>query len=296
MTNIMNTENIIAKKRINFDDRCEKCFLRTYQRLFKKFDVDLLQKEQFLDFFYETFKKTNRAKNPEKARLLNNIFCQITGIPDPYSEEKEASNKIAKKFYKKWRMKVLESENPFDFALRFAIAGNIIDYGANDTFNISETIDHVLKSDFAINDAVLLKQKIKEAKKILYIGDNAGEIVFDKLFIETMMHNNVTYAVKGSPVMNDATMQDAIDVGMDWVADIVSNGYDAPSTILSQCSQEFLNTFDEADLIISKGQGNLEGLLEENNPKIFFLLMIKCDVIAEILKVKKGDFVVYNQI
>lgn len=192
-------------------------------------------------------------------------------------------------------MKVLESENPIDFALRLAIAGNIIDYGANDTFNISGTIDHVLKSDFAINDAVLLKRKIKESKKILYIGDNAGEIVLDKLFIETMMHNNVTYAVKGSPVMNDATMQDAIDVGMDWVADIVSNDYDAPSTILSQCSQEFLNTFDEADLIISKGQGNLEGLLEENNPKIFFLLMIKCDVIAEILKVKKGDFVVYNQ-
>ncbi len=291
----MNTKTVIANHSVTFDDRCANCFLRTYQRLFKKFDVSISQKEQFLDFFHETIRTNYHMKNPEKARLLNKIFCQITGVHDPYSEEKDASNKIAKRYYKKWRMKVLESENPFDMALRLAIAGNIIDYGANDTFNISETIDQVLKSDFAINDAVLLKQKIKESKKILYIGDNAGEIVFDKLFIETMMHNDITYAVKGSPVMNDVTIQDAIDVGMDWVADLISNGYDAPSTILSQCSDTFLKVYDEADLIISKGQGNLEGLFEENNSKIFFLLMIKCDVIAEILKVKKGDFVVYNQ-
>ncbi|MDP2236313.1 MAG: ARMT1-like domain-containing protein [Bacteroidales bacterium] len=291
----MNTKTVIANHSVTFDDRCANCFLRTYQRLFKKFDVSISQKEQFLDFFHETIRTNYHMQNPEKARLLNKIFCQITGVPDPYSEEKDTSNKIAKRYYKKWRMKVLETENPFDMALRLAIAGNIIDYGASDTFNISETIDHVLKSDFAINDAVLLKRKIKESKKILYIGDNAGEIVFDKLFIETMMHNDITYAVKGSPVMNDVTIQDAIDVGMDWVADLISNGYDAPSTILSQCSDTFLKVYDEADLIISKGQGNLEGLFEENNSKIFFLLMIKCDVIAEILKVKKGDFVVYNQ-
>jgi uncharacterized protein with ATP-grasp and redox domains len=132
------------------------------------------------------------------------------------------------------------------------------------------------------------------AKNILYLGDNAGEIVMDKLFLETIKHQNVYYAVRGMPVINDVTIEDAKYVGIDKFAKIISNGYDSPSTILDKCSEEFINIYNKADLIISKGQGNLEGLINVKNEKIFFLLMVKCGVIGDELGVKKGDFVVYN--
>lgn len=118
--------------------------------------------------------------------------------------------------------------------------------------------------------------------------------MFDKLFIETIMHHEVFYAVKGAPILNDVTMTDAHAVGMDVVADVISNGFNAPSTVLEKCGKEFLEIYDSADLIISKGQGNYEGLMHITDSRIFFLLMVKCDVIAEKLCVKKGDFIVYH--
>jgi uncharacterized protein with ATP-grasp and redox domains len=157
---------------------------------------------------------------------------------------------------------------------------------------LEATIEKVLKSDFAINHSFELKEALSTAKKVLYLGDNAGEIVLDKLFIETIMHPNLHFAVRGAPVINDVTLDDARYVGMDRVADVIQNGYDAPSTILDKCSNEFQKQFYDADVIISKGQGNLEGLLNKTDKQIFFLLMVKCDVIAEALSVKKGDFVV----
>ena len=118
--------------------------------------------------------------------------------------------------------------------------------------------------------------------------------MFDRLFIETFMHPNVTYSVKSAPVLNDALSDDAFETGMDKVADVISNGYDAPSTLLSKCSLDFLNHYYSSDLIISKGQGNLEGLFLQNDPRIFYLLMVKCKVVANVLDVEPGGFVVFN--
>jgi len=128
----------------------------------------------------------------------------------------------------------------------------------------------------------------------LYLGDNAGEIVFDKLFIRTINHRNLTYVVRGGPIINDATMEDAEYTGMNKVANVISNGFDAPSTVPSESSRQFQQYFSKADIIISKGQGNLEGLLPLNDKRIFFLLMVKCDVMAELLGVDKESFVVFN--
>jgi hypothetical protein len=227
--------------------------------------------------------------------VLNEKLCEIIGVDDPFSEEKSSSNKLAMGLYVRWKNKVLESEDPFNLALRLAVAGNIMDYGASGRFDINRTIQKVLSADFAIDASLLLKKKIKKAKKILYLGDNAGEIVFDRLFIETIMHDNLVYVVKGAPILNDVTIKDAEEIGMSMVADVVSNGYGAPSTVVRKCSRDFQKLFNEVDLVISKGQGNLEGLISDKDPRVFFLLMVKCDVIADLLKVKKGDFVVYNQ-
>ncbi len=276
------------------DERCVSCFLRTYKRLFNKYNVSESQQRLFLTFSDHVIKGNYSKFAPEIQRNLSKTFCRLINIDDPFKEEKEESNRIALELYNEWKPKVIESENPFNTALRLAIAGNIMDYGANNSFDIHKTITNVLHSSLAIDHTQELKHRLSHAKKVLYLGDNAGEIVFDRLFIETIMHGNITYVVKGGPILNDVTINDSVQVGMHYAADVISNGYDAPSTILVKCSNEFRDAYANADVIIAKGQGNLEGLIYEYDPRIFFLLMVKCDVIAEVLGVKKGDFAVHS--
>ena len=118
-----------------------------------------------------------------------------------------------------------------------------MDYGAAGSFDIQETIEHVLTAKFAIDRTKQLKQGIRQAKSILYLGDNAGEIVFDKLFIEIMRHPNLTYVVRGGVTLNDATLKDAESTGMMSVANVITNGFDAPSTVLEKSSGEFLDYY-----------------------------------------------------
>lgn len=277
------------------DCRCMACHFDSFDRLLSKFSATYDQRQEFFGFFNILMSRGNTISMVQIYSELNRKFCRIIGITNPYEKEKVESNSQSLLLYKKLRIKVLESSDPFIMALRLAIAGNIIDYGANASFDIEETIKKVIISDFAIDHSKELIQKIKTSSRILYIGDNAGEIVFDKLLIEMIMHPHMTFAVRGSHVLNDATIEDAKQVGMNLVADVISNGYDAPSTLLSECSEEFMHYYNEADLIISKGQGNYEGLMNENDSRIFHLLMVKCDVIAELLNVKKDSFVVYNK-
>lgn len=126
----------------------------------------------------------------------------------------------------------------------------------------------------------------------MYLGDNCGEIVLDKLFLETISHSNVWFAVRETPVLNDATEKEAREVGIHHVAKIISNGDDAPSTLLHRMSPQFKKTCRQADLIISKGMGNYEGLMFETDPRLFFLLMVKCPVIGQKISAEKGEFVV----
>ncbi len=276
------------------DYRCIQCFEKSFTRLVNKYSLSKSNEAVFAVYFRQVLEKNTDLTTPEIQRLLQHKLRQLTGIKDPFEEEKLAGNNTALRLYDFWKPEVLQSNDPFRLALKLAIAGNIMDYAADFDFNINETIGQVLKSRFAINHSKLLKKKIQQAQRILYLGDNAGEIVFDKLFIEIMMHPEVTYAVRGGPAINDATLDDALMIGMCEVADVVSNGFDAASTIIDKCSENFRTKFDNADLIISKGQGNLEGLIGDNDPRIFFLLMVKCDVIADTLKVKKGSIVVLN--
>lgn len=285
----------IEKEEIS-DYRCFFCFARAFERMLER---DNLSKEEKKLFAREMFGLFDKEKNdvsiPELSRKLHVLFKRYSKNPDPYQDVKKSSNDLVLAMYPELKNIVFDSVNHFDTALRLAIAGNIIDFGLSNDFELQETIDKVLNSEFAIDDSVQLKQALIEAKTVLYLGDNCGEIVFDKLFIETVMHPNLFYAVRGAPVINDATLLDAKYVGINVVADVISNGYDAPSTILNHCSDEFLDIFNRADVIISKGQGNLEGLLNKTNKAVYFLLMVKCEVIADVLKVRKGDFVVKKQ-
>lgn len=191
-----------------------------------------------------------------------------------------------------FRDQITNSKNPFNTALRLAVAGNIIDFGPTHQFDVSGTIQRVMESDFAFDHSEKLKLEIEKAKSILYLGDNCGEVVLDKLFLETINHPNVYFAVRERPVLNDVTKKEAVEVGIDKVAKIITNGDDAPSTLLHRVSKDFLEIYHSVDLIISKGMGNYEGLMYETDPRLYFLLMIKCQVIGDKIGAQKGDFIV----
>lgn len=279
------------------DYRCYFCFARLFEELIEKTSLSAEEKNRFSGELFGLFNtEGNSFSVPHLSREVHLLFKKYSGNDNPYKLVKRQSNDMVLSRYDNLKKTVTTSADPFVTALKLAIAGNIIDYGIPQQFDLDETIRKVLTSDFAIDHSKDLKQSLSEAKSVLYIGDNAGEIVFDKLFIETIHHPDLWYAVRGAPIINDVTLEDANYVQMNGVAHVIENGYDAPSTMLSHCSEEFKDLFSRADIVISKGQGNLESLLHESSKKIYFLLMVKCDVIADILGVKKGQFVVARNI
>jgi damage-control phosphatase, subfamily I len=277
------------------DYRCFFCLVKSFEKLLEKESISTQAKNNFtLDMInlYKTHQE--KISSPEFARNLHWILKGYTNNPDPYKAEKRKSNIQALKMLPEMEDIIKQSSDPFITALRLAIAGNVIDFAASQNFNLKNTISRALHSDFMIDHSEHLRRAVDNADSILYLGDNAGEIVFDKLFIQTMNHKRITYAVRGMPVINDATIEDADYIGMKEVAKVISNGYDAPSTIIDKSSEEFRSYFYRSSLIIAKGQGNLEGLLPLKDKRIFSLLMVKCDVMAEFLKAEKDSFIVFN--
>lgn len=226
---------------------------------------------------------------PESGRIVYHIVSKVTGITDPYKKIKEESTRKALSLYPSLKEEVEKSNDRLLKAIRIAIAGNVIDFGANRDFDLRADLDDVLDKDFAIFDYSGFKESLDKADEILYLGDNAGECVFDRILIEEMA-KPVTYVVRDLPVINDATYEDAVQAGLDSVATITSSGTDTPGTVLKRCSKEFKQIYNRSKFIISKGQGNYEVLSHETRP-LFFLLKVKCPVVAMDIGINEGDIV-----
>lgn len=235
------------------------------------------------------------AKPPELAQQAYRVIRQIVKNGDPFYREKTESNRAALAVYPMLKQMVGQSADGIYTACKLAIAGNSIDLGpANfEHGDLEGIIDTALDYPLAVDDYDRFLNRLSDCRRLLYLGDNAGEIVFDRLLIEQINQDSrreTYFVVRGEPVINDATMEDALAVGMDRVANVVSNGSDAPATILSQCSEQVRRLYRSADVIIAKGQGNYESL-EGEKGNIFFLLRAKCPLVAELLGVRVGDFV-----
>ena len=237
---------------------------------------------------------------PELAHQVHSIVKRITNENDPYKEVKRESNDLVLKMYPELKEKVKKSRDPLRTAVRLAIAGNIIDFGVLQEFNLEETIREVLKKKFAIDDYKTLKEKLKDAETLLFFVDNAGEVGLDKLLVETFLEakklEKIDFVVKGGPIINDATLEDAVYMGLDGLPNseflAISNG--EVGTGPARSSQTVKRWIREHDLVISKGQGNYEGLSEHNG--LFFMLMVKCPIIASDLGVNVGDIILeYKQ-
>jgi len=271
---------------------CIPCAIGSLITLFKQGLVAEEKQEPAMRALLEYLSKIDYKQSPPLlGQQMHRIIRDVLGNSDPYFEIKQRFNWLMLDFYPNLKKLVDEAGDPFQMALRLAIAGNVIDFGPNQPFDITKTLEQAKSIVLTIDDSKSLQTSIARSKILLYIGDNAGEIVMDRIFLETIQHQNLYFAVRGAPIINDATIEDAQLVGIDKMAKVISNGDDAPGTILENTSDEFRKIFDMADLIISKGQGNYEGL-NGCQRNIFFILMVKCDHIANHLGVRKGDFLV----
>ena len=230
---------------------------------------------------------------PKIGQQIHRLVRELTGVEDPYCKVKKQFNNASLKLYSKMRKFIIESDNPLDTAVRLAIAGNIIDFGVNGALqesDLEKAISECLAADFIDVQLTSFRQTVNDAREILYIADNAGEIVFDRLLIEQLPIEKITVAVRGSPIINDATMEDALLAGLGRIVEVIDNGSDAPGTILESCSGYFQERFEKADLVIAKGQGNYE-TLSDIDKNIFFILKAKCPVIARDLGCEVGQMI-----
>jgi uncharacterized protein with ATP-grasp and redox domains len=273
---------------------CIPCFVRQALDAARLATNDKKIHEQVLRKVLALAKDLNMSLSPPvMGQKIHRLIRELVGTVDPYRNVKRQFNNAALELYPKMRTYIIESKNKLETAIRLAIAGNIIDFGVNSKLQESElekAISECLAAEFVDIQLGPFEQALNDAENILYIADNAGEIIFDRLLIEQLPMGKLTVVVKGSPVINDATMEDAVLAGLHRIVEVIDNGSDGPGTIIETCSQNFVDHFEKADLVIAKGQGNYE-TLSDIDKNIFFVLKAKCPVIARDLDCEVGEMI-----
>ncbi|QTA89024.1 damage-control phosphatase ARMT1 family protein [Desulfonema magnum] len=271
---------------------CYACFLRQALNAARLAGGDDEQQYKVINSTLKLLQNIRPGTNPpEIARSVHKLVRDEISAADPYKEAKAVSTQQALAIYPRLKALVNDSDDPLGIAIRLSIAGNIIDLGVKDYYDdLWDTVEKVLSQPYAIDDEEKLCARLSEADHVLFIADNAGETVFDRVLTE-VLQIPVTYAVKKYPTLNDATMEDAVAAGLGQSVRIISNGTDAPGTILSLCSEEFLKIYKLAPIIIAKGQANYE-TLSNAGPKVFCLLQVKCPVIGKDINAPVGSIVI----
>ena len=234
---------------------------------------------------------------PEISAPLYRMTGTMCQSSDPWLPRKIQYTREALKLLPTVMSMVENAPDPFEAAVRISIAGNVIDFGtgrsADSGIDIDDAVRKYLDQEIFINDMRPLRQAGAAAGTILFIGDNAGETVLDRPLLSMLKKDRLVYAARGGAIINDATIQDAVLAGIGLHAEVVSTGTTIPGTIPAKCSREFQQLFLEADLIISKGQGNFETLSElPREGRIFMLFVIKCSLAARQIGGEVGDMVV----
>ena len=213
------------------------------------------------------------------AYLVQRVVKEISGRDDPFAEKKRLANRVALKILPDIELR--EVEDKLAYALKISAVGNYIDFAIRGDMEIEKDIVRLLESDFVVWDYEAFRDRLERATSVLIVGDNAGEIAFDKYLVKVLkdMGKEVVYGVKGKPILNDATCEDAKEVSMTELCKVIDNGSDKVGTWLEDCSREFLEVFYGADLVISKGQANYETLSSADRGG-FFLLVAKCEPIS----------------
>lgn len=273
---------------------CIPCFVRQAVESVELCVPDLLRRERLLRRLLCEIADLNWTGTPPLiGQHLHRLIRKETGQADPYRPIKDRMNRIALDMLPALADAARYQPDPREALVRLAIAGNLLDSGAKTGITAEELPKHMqtIWDKPLVGEIADLFRAVDAARCILYLADNAGEIVFDRLLIETLPAEKITVAVRGMPIINDALLEDAETAGIPEIAPVITNGSDAPGTILAECSEDFRYWFDRADLIIAKGQGNYE-TLSEMDKNILFLLTVKCPLIAAEVNASVGSLVI----
>ncbi|MGD1818332.1 MAG: damage-control phosphatase ARMT1 family protein [Pleomorphochaeta sp.] len=277
---------------MKFEPNCINCILDQVAKISKMKNLGdekfVLLKDVLKTLSTEDYSKTS----PE---VYGNIWKQIVEYfdgEDIYKDIKAQYNAKFLTYVPEIEKAINKSENPLRMALATAIQGNLLDLAITRNFSLEDLLSAIEKIEhtpFGIDDSKVLLDKIKSSNKILYIGDNCGEIVFDRVFIETIKkyypNLDIYYVVRGFSAVNDILLEDALQVGMDKFATIIENGDTSLGTVLDRCTDELNTLYNDVDLVIAKGQGNFESLSEKPRENLFYLLLTKCKLIADAFNV-----------
>ena len=232
---------------------------------------------------------------PMFSATIQSIVEEHLCVANPYGRIKEKNRKTAEQYLPRVRAVMDRSKDRLEFAIRAAILGNIIDLGASSKFDIELEINRITSNNIDLSMLPRFKDDVNNARLILYIGDNYEEALFDTFLLAELMPRKVFFAVRSKPILNDITLEDARRIGIDSVCTVIESGSTIAGTDLEQSTREFLELYEQADIVIAKGQGNYETLMDETRP-IYFIFKIKCEVIAERSGYPVGHGVLlYNQ-
>lgn len=278
---------------------CFECDINQMKKISKHMGLDIERENKILEIAENYLQNCDMSKtNPE---IMCEIWKQISKViqtDNPYKEVKSYYNQLLLTMEKDIESLISIADNPNRVALKIAIIGNLIDFAAKHKFNeksLREMINNSYDTVLEIDDSEKMFEEVKNSKTLLYLGDNCGEIVIDKVFIKRLKQLNpklnVYYGVRGKPIVNDVTIDDAKEVDMDKIANVISNGDGSLGTVLDKTNCEFKDIFKNCDMVISKGQGNYEGLLGNTRNNVYFLFMAKCNLVANPIGVKTMSIV-----
>jgi damage-control phosphatase, subfamily I len=274
---------------------CYPCFLRQALEAARIDGASEPEQRTVLDQVMRMLETIDLAATPpEIAYRVQGVVSAALQVGDPYRTIKAESTRRALDLYEHLKSLIVAAADPLEVGVRLAIVGNLIDYGPPgapaDAAALRAAVDAALQRPLAVNHLERFRSRLTAAEQVFYLADNAGETIFDRVLIETLA-KPTTYVVKGAPVLNDATFEDALAAGLDGVARVLDNGSDAPGTILAQCSAAVRAEFGAAEIVVAKGQANYE-TLSDCGREVFFLLQVKCPVIARDLGVPVGSMVI----
>ena len=229
---------------------------------------------------------------PHFSIMLQSILNKNLNGQSSFKKIREKNRLNAEKYLKYLQAMMESSEDKLEMAVRTSITGNTIDLGANPNFNLEKEINIITSKQINLDSISKFKEDFEKANRILFIADNYEEALFDKFLIEQLKSKEVVFAVRSNEILNDITLKDAKNLGIDKLCKVIESGSRIAGTDLNECTDEFLDLFKNADMVIAKGQGNFETLLNAERA-IYFLFKVKCEVISEICGHPVGTGLLY---
>jgi len=281
---------------MNIDPACVECIINQSKRVADAIHADEKLSQEIVQAVEKMAPGFSFEQSPpEVAAAVYEKMAQIAGKEDLYDEVKRLSTEKAQAFIPYLQKEIADSAQPLLTATKVAVAGNVIDLAAEFAFDLNEELDKIFHTRFAVNDFERLQVRFSTSKNLLYIADNAGEHIFDKIYIQTILslypEISVTYMTRGNAIINDVTYEEAKEAGFDELCELVSSGVNTPGFVYDRANKASQEFFDNADLIITKGMGNYECLSDVERENLFFLLKVKCNVVARSLGKEVGDII-----